>query len=260
VLAAKIYLLRLGQDFEDDFKIEYEMKRDDRRKRVTSASNIEITTTSSKSQTEEGGGGDDKKSDHISKLETVVDERRHKCCCSACCGWLAEKMEFQLAKFKAGWNVMLLLAKFVVFVFGFSLCATLSPLYQIGTSYDEYGDLVYAECGCVDKNIGRISEIYGQGLVGCAVGPLSIWAGYIVNKCECGDEDSLLRGIVKCVACFLGIYGVGVIVFVICSPFMLIAYRSIWIAEEMQEFGSAVGFDIAMYAAFLWDAIIVFLK
>lgn len=274
VLAAKIYLLRLGQDFEDEFKTEYERKRGDTRKRVTSASNIEITTTSNKSQSE---GGNDNKSERISKVAivTVVEERRHKCCCSACCRWLAEKMKYQIAKFKAGWNVMLLLAKFVVFVFSFSLCATLSSLYQIGTSYDEYGDLVHAECGCIDKNIGRISEIYGQGLVGCLVGPLLIFAGYLIvrflaeSDCEC-DGDGIICVLCKCcglwgfvavvTALFLVVYGIGVILFVICSPFLLIGYRSIGVAEEMQDFGSAVAFDIAMYAVFLWDAIIVLLK
>mmetsp|Transcript_77261 Transcript_77261/g.94738 ORF Transcript_77261/g.94738 Transcript_77261/m.94738 type:complete len:376 (+) Transcript_77261:47-1174(+) len=194
----------------------------------------------------------------LMKIAQEIDEEFEKhynkegySCKQQCCRWLAAKIKYQWEKFWETGRKMLLI-KIFLFITGFSLCASLQPLYSIGNAYDEdYSKAANENCLCIEKGIGTAISLYGSAITAMIALPVFACAAYIFHRfcykiaVEMDDEvnasnvddgqkgaSCCIRGTVELILWWLIITAVGLAFFVIASPFLMIYTRGVDMYES----------------------------
>jgi len=187
-----------------------------------------------------------------SELEEEAFKKTYKdegySCKQQFCCWLAAKIKYQWDKFWGTSQICGICAKMFLFIVGFSLCASLQPLYSIGNAYDEdYSKAANENCLCIEKGIGTAISLYGSAITAIIVIPILC---LIAALFACIIKTGFEQGCAECVCWYLIVFLLGLSIFayavfviilalfIIASPFIMLyvrfadLYQSIFIVSE----------------------------
>mmetsp|Transcript_77258 Transcript_77258/g.94734 ORF Transcript_77258/g.94734 Transcript_77258/m.94734 type:complete len:358 (+) Transcript_77258:47-1120(+) len=154
-------------------------------------------------------------------------------CEQQCCCWLAAKIKYQWKKFWRADNILMLLIKIFLFITGFSLCASLQPLYSIGNEYDEDYSRIANNCLCIENSIGTAITLYGAAITAMIAFAILFFISFsIFNEKVENDDNCIVTGCRRLIGLVFISAAFILGLFIIASPFLMIYTRGVDMYES----------------------------